>query len=322
MRSPLTDLRALSSSLAFHVALLLLTSVAALRVAMPSAPPEPKTLQAELGPIDNRLHTDEGGGAPDALGSQGMPDPIRITPGGRAARESVTDSLLAEALPRLSETMPGSGSGPLNASSGLLPGPGTGGGGGEGGGAGGGIGRGIGPSTEFFGARERASSFSYVIDCSGSMTGNDALGLAKRELLASLDQLPPDARFGVIFYNLEATELPDADGRPGLMPATARNKERVRTRLAAIRSNGGTDPVKALNAAFAQKAEVVFFLTDGQELTKERVRDLREAARTARVLAIEFGHGPSPGTADPLKTLALETGGSYRYIDVSRFRRP
>jgi hypothetical protein len=85
---------------------------------------------------------------------------------------------------------------------------------------------------------------------------------------------------------------------------------------------GGTDPVKAITAAFAQKPEVIFFLTDGQELTRERVEELRASAGGTRILAIEFGNGPNPNTADPLKSLAIETGGSYRYIDVTRYRPP
>ena len=118
--------------------------------------------------------------------------------------------------------------GPQIGGVGVLPGPGLGGGGGSGGGSGGGVGRGVGPGTEFFGARERAESFAYVIDCSGSMASRGSLDVAKRELLASLDQLPPDARFAIVFYNLHATIFSDPQGRKGLMPATAANKARVR----------------------------------------------------------------------------------------------
>src|SRR5918993_522688 len=87
-------------------------------------------------------------------------------------------------------TDPRSLPGPQSGGVGVLPGPGLGGGGGSGGGSGGGVGRGVGPGTEFFGARERAGSFAYVIDCSGSMATRNALDVAKRELLGSLGQLP------------------------------------------------------------------------------------------------------------------------------------
>ena len=46
------------------------------------------------------------------------------------------------------------------------------------------------------------------------MVNDDALGLAKRELLASLAQLPPDARFAAIFFDLEP-EILNGAGRIG-----------------------------------------------------------------------------------------------------------
>src|SRR6476646_1117878 len=50
--TPLTDPRSLSSSLVFHVFLVIVASVAALGVALPKAPPPPRVLHAELGPVD------------------------------------------------------------------------------------------------------------------------------------------------------------------------------------------------------------------------------------------------------------------------------
>ena len=141
---------------------------------------------------------------------------------------------------------------PSDNRSGLVPGSGSGGGGGAGGGSGGGAGRGIGPGTQFFGPRDHAHSFAYVIDCSGSMATRNSLEVAKREMLASISQLPPDAQFAVIFYNLQARMLTDPLGKRGLMAATAPNKARVQTQLATIAPDGGTDHMTALRTACAQ----------------------------------------------------------------------
>ncbi len=262
--------------------------------------------------------------APGELGGMGMSEALRVAaePAGEAEPrplgDAAADALLSEILP---ETVAADTalSGPLSTGVGVLPGPGTGGGGGSGGGSGGGVGRGVGPSTEFFGARERAGSFVYVIDRSGSMTGHSALRNAKRELQASLSQLPPDAKFGVIFYNLDSIVMDDAQGRPRMMPATAANKERVISLLAGIDSLGGTDHVEALEAALAMKPEVIFFLTDAKLMTAEQAETLRAEAGTIRIQAIEFGVGPDPRTENPLRTLAIATGGAYRYIDVTRY---
>src|SRR4029077_858689 len=122
------------------------------------------------------------------------------------------DALLAEILPsapRGPEMLQGALPGPQTTGEGIIPGSGMGGGGGSGGGTGTGVGRGIGPGTQFFGARDHAHSFAYVIDCSGSMATRNSLEVAKREMFASIDQLPPDAQFAVIFYSLQARMLTD-----------------------------------------------------------------------------------------------------------------
>ena len=153
------------------------------------------------------------------------------------------------------------------------------------------------------------------------MINDLALDLAKRELLSSLGQLPPDARFAVVFYNLNPNIFPDASGRPGLMPATAANKDRVRTRLAAIEPDGGTRPRIALESSFDFQPEVVFLLTDGQELTYDDVKILRGEVGESRIHAIEFGGGPPPaGGPTPLQELAAATGGTYRHVNVRSYR--
>src|SRR5262249_2717395 len=154
----------------------------------------------------------------------------------------------------------------------------------------------------------------------GSMANRDALGVAKRELLASLSQLPPDALFSVIFYNLQPTVFADSQSREGLMPATTENKARVRTKLATIGPEGGTDHMKALRAALALRPEVIFFLTDAELMSKEDVEDIRAESGHTRIQVVEFGIGPDLGKNVPLRTLAKATGGTYRYYDVTTFR--
>ena len=223
----------------FHGLLALLFWVVVLNVAMPASEPASRPIRAEIGPVDNRADptavAGEGGGSPGEMG--GLSKVPLTSPDERssvaAASRDPADALLAEILPSskplgaesLQKALPG----PQTIGQGLIPGSGTGGGGGSGGGSGGGVGRGIGPGTQFFGARDHAHSFSYVIDCSGSMASHNSLEVAKRELLASLDQLPPDAEFSVIFYNMTPKMLSDPQGHRGLMSATTSNKARIRT---------------------------------------------------------------------------------------------
>jgi hypothetical protein len=315
----------------FHALLLLVAWVTVLNVAMPRAEPGPKTLYAEVDPIDNRADQPtspgEGGGNPGDLGAiSNLPlvaseDRMTATGASRDPAEDLLAEILPSSEPRQSNSPRTSLPGPQTSNLGVIPGSGIGGGGGSGGGTGGGTGRGIGPGTQFFGAREHAHSFAYVIDCSGSMATRNSLDVAKRELLASLSQLPPDAQFAVIFYNLLARMLSDPQGRKGLMAATSANKSRVQTQLATIVPDGGTDHMTALRTALALKPEVIFFLTDADLMTNGDVNEILQEVGTTRIQAIEFGRGTNLGQSTPLRRLATTTGGSYLYIDVSQFPR-
>lgn len=322
-RTPLTDPRSLLSSVSFHAVLLLLGSLIALRATRREEPRGPASIRAELGPVDNLAPPPGGGGGPGERGGTGPAEArvVAFEPGERPTAAGKDEALLQSLLP--SPTTSSASENPRElrgfAGAGVVPGPGLGGGGGEGGGSGGGRGAGLGPSTVFFGTAEQASSFAYAIDRSGSMSGRNALNLAKRELLASLAQLPPDAQFSVIFYNLEPTQIAGFPRPGGLVSMTQGAREQVRARMAAIDAEGGTDHARALRAAFAAGPEVVFLLTDGFHMTRELAEQLRQEAGPIRIHVIEFGQGAEPDQSDPVQDLARGTGGSYRYVDVGRF---
>lgn len=176
--------------------------------------------------------------------------------------------------------------------------------------------------TEFFSIPDRAGSFAYVIDRSGSMATRDSLDVVKQELRASLEKLTPDVRFSVIFYNLATSVFTDADGHPGMMSATASNKARVRAQLDRVFPDGGTDHMLALRAALALRPEVIFFLTDADLMTNSDVAEILARAGSTRIQAVEFGRGADLGGSGPLRRLAATTGGTYRYLDVTQFPRP
>jgi hypothetical protein len=324
--SPLTDPRSLALTLIVHALILAAASLVVTGGTWREEPDESTPLRGEIGPVDNRVVERSGGGRPGDLG-----DSPRIVPDG-SARTTDQDYLArlsdaasrspAQALPRtdLDPTLKNRLEQRSAIGAGLFGLEGLGGGGGSGGGAGGGVGRGIGPGTTFFGARERASSYAYVIDRSGSMSLNESLGVAKRELLNSLSRIDEKSRFGVVFYNLEPTVLVDSAGNPTLMSATQSNKNRTRELLDKMAPAGGTDHVLALRAAFKLHAEAIFFLTDGDMMTQKEADMIAAEAGKSRIHVVEFGVGPPLGGARPLKRLAAAAGGSYRYIDVDSFK--
>ena len=274
-RSPWRDPRALLGSAIFHALGLGLVVVIAASVGRPSVPlARSGPVHAELEPIDNRAPQPNSVAADNAIGSADSPPPdTDPDAGGVGAREA------------------------------SAAGSGIGRGGVDGGGGG----------TTFFQAQDDASSYVYLIDRSGSMRQYGSLELAKREVVASVNQLPETARVAVLFFNAE-TELLTR----GLEPATAETKARITDKLRAVVADGGTRPRPALEAALALRPEVVFLLTDGQELDLDDVERLHDRAQDTRIHAIELGGRTFAHQAGEraLERLARVTGGKYRHVDV------
>jgi hypothetical protein len=154
-----------------------------------------------------------------------------------------------------------------------------------------------------------------VIDRSMSMGLNGALAAAKRELAASLEQLPSDTRFQVVLYNRYANPL-RINGSYGLVPATRANLDAVEEALASLVEDGSTLPEPALELALLWKPDVIYFLTDGADLGAKDVGRIR--ARNAGVSAIHVVQLiSSRGDANNavLRALAGDKG-TYRVVPV------
>lgn len=178
--------------------------------------------------------------------------------------------------------------------------------------------------TEFFNIADQGQRIVYAVDRSGSMIHNNALLVAKTELVASLNRLTPRHQFLVIFYDEIAHPLLlSGDGEGMLLPATSRNIQKIKQKISGIQSKGGTRHMAALQMALQQKPDVIFFLTDANStLDAREMNELRRlnTART-RIHCIEFGKGPDlTGGNNFLKRLAAMTGGKYQYRDVQQFQ--
>lgn len=178
------------------------------------------------------------------------------------------------------------------------------------------------PSMGLFKDTASGRTFAYVINCSGSMATRSALDVAKRELLASLDQLRPGARFSVIFYNLKIWVFTDPSGQYEMMPASVENKTWVQGQFAKVVPDGASAHSLALQNALHLKPDVVFFLTPADLMTKNQVDEILTQAGQTRIHVIELGQGPDLGKLSQRRRLATATGGTYRSIDVTKFPMP
>jgi hypothetical protein len=151
----------------------------------------------------------------------------------------------------------------------------------------------------------------YLIDRSLSMGLSGALPVAKRELLAGLDALPADSRFAVILYNREVESA-------GLLPATEANRAEAARLVEEVRAEGGTEHLAALRRAVALGADVIFLVTDADEMTAEKVRNVALLNRGRAVIhTIELNDDGDQPDETPLKLLARLTGGTHRVVAVN-----
>jgi von Willebrand factor type A domain len=182
--------------------------------------------------------------------------------------------------------------------------------------AGGGNGAGGNGPPSFFQVPAHGQSIVFVIDRSVSMALNGGLAAAKRELLASLEQLPPTTRFQVILYNRAAVPL-TVGGQTGLLPAGDDTRREVARVLAPVRGEGGTDHLQALKCALRLQPDVIFLVTDADDLTAEQVRLVTRLNGDHTIIhAIELRSRPSPPAGSPLQVLAQNNRGNYRSVDL------
>ena len=195
------------------------------------------------------------------------------------------------------------------------------GGDGEGGGGGGGGGRGGEAAlpgdrlatVRVFGVNGNGTKFVYVFDRSGSMTGHKLEGV-KKELLRSLSTLNFRHQFNIIFYDDRYIVW---EPKRKLVIANARAKKEAEEFVRSIGPRGGTSHLPPLLAAIQCQPEVIFFLTDGQDLTEEQLAKINQQSGNISINVIQYDDGRD-GQSQILRRLAELNRGDYQYIDVSK----
>jgi hypothetical protein len=177
--------------------------------------------------------------------------------------------------------------------------------------------------TKFVGIEAQGSKFVYVLDHSGSMgeLGGKPLREAKKELLASLDDLNEQNQFYLIFYN-EQPRLFDMGTSLGRLPfATPANKKQAANFISGITVGGGTDHMSALVAALRFRPDVIFLLTDGEEKDDPTPEDLKRLDRlnggSSIINVVQFADAPRPETS--LIKLAQQNRGKHVFVDIKNY---
>ena len=195
-------------------------------------------------------------------------------------------------------------------------GDGTGNGGGDGGalavfGMPGG-GGGLGPKTSFGGIRDHAKKIVWVLDATGSMSS--AFDSLKVQLRAAVSGLQPPQSFNIIFIN-DKNPPPLA---PALLFTTPENKRKADDYVDTFAARGGTEPLPALEKAFAMQPDMIYLLIDPSDFPdKPKILEMvnKQNAKAKIKLNIIAFEGKDAENEKFLKDLAAQSGGVYKYVN-------
>lgn len=170
--------------------------------------------------------------------------------------------------------------------------------------AGGGQGRG---GASFFGLEAKGGKFVYVVDRSGSMSGQPLLA-AKAELTRSIMSLGDRVEFFVFFYNTDPMPMPGGD----LVKASAGNVTDALNWIEGVAASGGTDPQSTMKQALSLKPDAIWLLSDGQ-FDAQAAKVIANENPGSRVMIHTIAFFNRDGEA-VLKQIANENGGQYRFV--------
>jgi len=171
-----------------------------------------------------------------------------------------------------------------------------------------------GKGGRFFGvaAGEQAKRIVFVVDASSSMGRGGLWQRAARAVTETIDSLPADTSYQVIVYHSRARALMPA--RPGWLGHDADTRRQVSQALHELLPEGKTDHAPALNLALAMRPDVVFFLTDADDLSFELLRQV-DAWNHAKAVIHTFElNAPHNRPGSPLQMLAQRHNGEHRAI--------
>ncbi len=175
------------------------------------------------------------------------------------------------------------------------------------------------PSVEDLGTEALDKEIIFVIDKSGSMSG-DKITQVKRVFAGIIADLPPGDYFDVIFFDSDVMVFRDT-----LMEANTETKAEAANFVNALDANGGTNINEALLNALAmfepdsKRVPIIVFLTDGEPTegvtSPYVIRDNVKAANEAGVSIFTIAFGiEDEANYDFLRALSFENSGAAEQL--------
>ncbi len=164
---------------------------------------------------------------------------------------------------------------------------------------------------EFFGLAAEGDRYVYVVDCSGSMSG-ERFEAATREIVRSTRELLPEQEFYVIFFSDEAYPMfSPASAESGMLKAVPGNLNKLAEWVDDFSVKGGTDPSDAMDLALRLKPDVVFMLTDGGFSSAVATEVEQKNTSGAAIFTVAF---KSRSGETLLHRIANENSGKYHFV--------
>ncbi|CAF3817744.1 unnamed protein product [Rotaria sordida] len=161
---------------------------------------------------------------------------------------------------------------------------------------------------------EITNEFIFVVDCSGSMDGENKIGLAAQAMLLFLKSLPINCHFNIVRFGSQHQTLFKDITAVYNEKNTQKAEQLVKNMKADL---GGTElllPLQWLekNPPVQGRARQIFLLTDGEISNVNEVLDLcRTMATSTRIFSFGLGFSPSRSL---VKGLARATNGRFVFI--------
>jgi hypothetical protein len=157
-----------------------------------------------------------------------------------------------------------------------------------------------------------------VFVCDASDTMAPKMKTLRSQLNISIDHVPPDGAFNIIFMRDNSC----AKVADELLPATPANKERAKKFISDFKPGGKTDPMPALKASFRGEPQLVYLLADHafreMDQLPARIAELNHD-RKVKVNTIAFVGDDDNDTEfqKVLAQIAKENNGVYKFVKAA-----
>jgi len=176
------------------------------------------------------------------------------------------------------------------------------------------IGDGLKAAASFFGAKARGRKFVFVVDNSNSMT-RGRFETALNELMRTVQVMSPKQQFYVIFFSDTAYRMFHPEPAPGLVSATDKNKDKLKSWLYSVEMCLQTRGEEAVTTALALRPDVIYILGDGAFTDKTTQKLTAPHSRTIPIHTV--GMEVDPVGERQLQAIAQANGGTYRLVGAS-----